>query len=49
MYGSQDLEVCLHECRMTVDDLAYVASLSPTRDITLLDLSALLKEDVTEF
>ena len=49
LYGSQDLEVCVHECRTTVDDVAFVATLSPARDLRLLDLSAVLKEDVTEF
>jgi hypothetical protein len=49
MYASTDLEVCIHECRTTVDDLVYVATLSPTRGLRLLDVSALLKEDVTEF
>jgi hypothetical protein len=49
MYASPDLEVCVHECRTTVDDLTYVATLSPTRGLRLLDVSALLKENVTEF
>jgi hypothetical protein len=49
LYGSQDIEVCVHECRTTVDDEAYLATLKPTRDLRLLDLSALLDEDATEF
>jgi len=49
MYGSQDLEVCIHECRTTVDDQTFIATLRPTRDLRLLDLSAVLKENVTEF
>lgn len=50
MYGSQDLQVCVHECRVTAEDELYVATLSPTRDLKLLDLSALLREEhVTEF
>ncbi len=49
LYGSQDLEVCIHECRATVDDLIFVATLTATRDLRLLDLTALLTEDVTEF
>ena len=49
MYGSQDLEVCVHECRTTVDDLVFVATLSPARHLRLLELSAVLKEDGTEF
>ena len=50
MYASQDLEVCLHECRVTAEDELYVATLSPTRPLNLLDLSCLLSEKyVTEF
>lgn len=49
MYGSQDLELCLHECRVTAEDELYFASLSPVRDLKLLDLTELLKEDATEF
>jgi len=50
LYGSSDLEVCVHECRVTAEDDIYVASLIPSRELRLLDLSALLKEeDGTEF
>lgn len=49
LYGSQDLQVCIHECRVTSEDELYVASLSPTRDLKLLDLTAILREGVTEF
>jgi hypothetical protein len=50
MYASQDLPVCVHECRVTAEDELYVATLSPLRDLKLLDLSALLKaEHTTEF
>jgi hypothetical protein len=50
MYGSQDLQVCIHECRVTSEDDLYVASLAPNRDLRLLDLTHLLHEEhVTEF
>lgn len=49
MYGSQDLDVCIHECHVAVDDEIYVATLHPQRDLRLLDLTALLQETVTEF
>lgn len=51
LYGSPDLEVCIHECRVTVEDDVFVATLDPRRALRLLDLSVLLKEDegVTEF
>nr|WKF59918.1 hypothetical protein HUO10_004429 [Paraburkholderia busanensis] len=49
MYGSQDIDICIHECRATVEDDMYVATLQPVRDLRLLDLTAVLKEAVTEF
>jgi len=51
LYGSPDLEVCIHECRVTVEDDVFVATLAPTHELRLLDLSILLKEEegVTEF
>lgn len=49
MYGSQDLDVCIHECRAAIDDDIYVAKLKPERPLHLLDLTHVLQEDVTEF
>lgn len=50
MYASSDLEVCVHECRAGAEDDLFVATLVPTRDLRLLNLAALLKEEnVTEF
>jgi hypothetical protein len=51
LYGSQDMQVCVHECRTTVDDDTYVATLVPTRSLSLLNLSHVLQEDtrVSEF
>jgi RES domain len=50
LYCSQDIEGCVHECRVTVEDELYLASLKPTRDLRLLDLTAVLREqNVTEF
>ncbi len=50
LYASPDLQVCVHECRVTAEDELYVATLTPNRQLRLLDLSVLLKEDhVTEF
>jgi hypothetical protein len=49
MYGSQDIDICIHECRATAEDDTYVATLKPQRDMRLLDLSHHLKEDATEF
>jgi len=49
LYGSQDLEVCIHECRVTVEDDLFIATLIPNKDLKLLDLTELLEENVTEF
>jgi RES domain len=50
LYCSQDIEGCVHECRVTVEDELYLASLKPARDLRLLDLTAvLLEEHVMEF
>lgn len=50
LYCSSDLEVCVHECRVTAEDEIFVATLAPTRPLRLLDLSVLLKEKrTTEF
>ncbi|MGU3544509.1 RES family NAD+ phosphorylase [Methylobacterium sp. A52T] len=50
LYASPDLEICVHECRVTAEDRVHVATLKPTRDLRLLDLTAVhFEEDVTEF
>jgi hypothetical protein len=49
LYASADLEVCLHECRVTVEDQIYSAKLIPRKPLLVLDLSAWLKEEGSEF
>lgn len=49
LYASGDVQVCVHECRLTVEDEAYIASLSPTQRVRLLDLTEVLQEKATEF
>jgi RES domain len=50
MYASPDLQVCIHECRVTAEDDLFVATLNSVTRLKLLDLSALLThEDATEF
>ncbi|WP_322046730.1 RES family NAD+ phosphorylase [Paraburkholderia sp. J67] len=51
LYGSADLQVCVHECRVSAEDETYVATLAPTRPLKFLDLSQVLREPegVTEF
>ena len=50
MYASQDLQICIHECRVTAEDDLYLATLVSARDLRLLDLTDVLQEEgVTEF
>lgn len=39
LYASDDVELCLHECRVTISDEIVVGTLSLVRDLRLLDLS----------
>ncbi|MGA3238256.1 MAG: RES family NAD+ phosphorylase [Bryobacteraceae bacterium] len=51
LYGSPDLELCLHECRVTAEDELYAATLAANATLRLLDLSVILEEQlpITEF
>jgi hypothetical protein len=50
LYTSEDLDVCLHECRVTAEDDIYLATLHPISQLKMLDLTVLIKEEnVTEF
>jgi hypothetical protein len=50
LYGSPDLEVCIHECRVSSEDDTFVATLACVEPLRLLDLSVLLREErVSEF
>ena len=49
IYLSSDLETCIHECRATVEDNIYVATLKVNKDLRLLDLTAYFDEECTEF
>ena len=42
MYASQDLQICVHECRVTAEDEIFVATLRLTRPMKLLDLTEIL-------
>ena len=38
-YGSPNLQVCIHECRVTLVDDIFVASLKPKKKLSLIDLT----------
>lgn len=49
-YASENLDICIHECRTTIEDELYLATLSNKKQLKILNLSHHLKEeDVTEF
>jgi hypothetical protein len=45
LYGSQDIEICVHECRVTKADECYLATLRNARTLKLLDLCAEIESD----
>ena len=49
LYASPDLEVCVHESRFLAEDELFVATLITTKPLRLLNLTAIPKEEVTEF
>ena len=44
LYGSSDIQTCLHECRVTVEDALFIATLRPVRELKLLNLVAFADE-----
>ena len=51
LYTSLDVETCLHESRVSIEDEVYVATLTPKRSLFLLDVTRVSssKEEKTEF
>ena len=45
MYASQNIDICIHECRVRADDNVYVATLTGKNDMKLLDLMELLPNE----
>lgn len=43
LYVSDNIELCLHECRVTISDEIVVATLWPLRELHILDLCAPIK------
>ena len=46
LYGSSDIQTCLHECRVTVEDALFLATLRPVRELKLLNLVSFPDEPV---
>lgn len=49
LYASNDIELCIHECRVASEDDLYFAKLKPLKELKLLNLSTLIEEDSSEF
>ena len=49
LYASENIDVCIHECRVTAEDEIFMATLRPLRSLRMLDLTVLLKEEANEF
>ena len=47
LYGSPDIQTCLHECRVTVEDDLFIATLRPMRELKLLNLVSFPDEPVS--
>jgi hypothetical protein len=48
LYGSPDLELCIHECRITAEDNLFIGKLSPIKTMKLLDLSEMISDEIYE-
>ncbi|MCT3664248.1 RES family NAD+ phosphorylase [Elizabethkingia anophelis] len=44
LYGSPNIEVCLHECRATLIDSLYIAKMVPCVELKLLNLSSKIND-----
>lgn len=50
LYASQNLEICFHECKITLPQETFVCHLRPDRPLSLLDMRAEIENDgPTEF
>lgn len=50
LYAARDIETCLHECRVSLQDECFVAVLSATKPMKILDLSrCVAPSGATEF
>lgn len=47
LYAAFDIETCIHECRATINDTLFLASIKPLRELKLLDFTE-VNEDSNE-
>lgn len=48
LYCSQNIDTCIHECRATAEDDLYLASLNPTKNLRVLNLTKIIQEEDTD-
>jgi hypothetical protein len=48
LYGSPDIELCIHECRVTTEDNLFIGKLVPIQTLKLLDLSVMVGDEINE-
>lgn len=44
LYGSENYNICIHECKTHIDDLSYIAVLKLNRSVTLINLNYIEEE-----
>lgn len=49
LYGSENIEICFHECRVSLIDELYLAKMVPLKKLKILNLNAEIRENKTEF
>lgn len=49
MYCSKEIDNCIHECRVTIEDELYLATLHSNKALNLIDLTKVLVAKDTEF
>ena len=47
-YASFDVDTCIHECRISMEDVIYVATLKPCKKLCLLDLTDITEDESEE-
>lgn len=49
LYASQDIEICVHECRFNSEDNLYLATLKSQKNLKFIDFTEIIQEEVSEF
>ncbi len=44
LYAAFDIETCIHECRATINDILYIATIKPLLELKLLDFTEVITD-----